>query len=52
MGRPAGHLLGGESPLLARQEEKLTERQGCRGLLRVCDVCVSDCRDCREPGAS
>ena len=25
------HLLGGESPLLARQGEELAERQGCCG---------------------
>lgn len=29
------HLLGGESPLLARQGEELAERQGCRGRLRI-----------------
>ncbi len=32
LGAPGrAHLLGGESPLLARQGEELAERQGCRG---------------------
>jgi hypothetical protein len=30
------HLLGGESPLLARQGEALAERQGCSGRLEIC----------------
>ena len=29
------HLLGGESPLLARQGEELAERQGCSGRLEI-----------------
>lgn len=29
------HILGGASPLLARQGEELAERQGCRGRLRI-----------------
>jgi hypothetical protein len=36
LGAPGrAHLLGGESPLLARQGEELAERQGCRGRLRI-----------------
>ncbi|MCK6405904.1 MAG: hypothetical protein L6Q60_07790, partial [Rhodocyclaceae bacterium] len=29
------HLLGGGSPLLARQGEELAERQGCSGRLEI-----------------